>query len=166
MSKVKKSKVKTVEESKVIKPKETPTILALKRPDKPTEPIAVTNDASITSSLSEKPSIAASDLTETVKESNEQQDFDVINETINETIDYKSELIQLESIVNANNDTFIAGDKILVTSPWGKRVTAIITFLYLSSADTRWAKYKPIEPIKEGWSWNHGVIRAELLIRA
>lgn len=73
--------------------------------------------------------------------------------------------ITLETISNADGEAFSAGDKILVTAPWGEKAIAQITSLYQSPSDT-WAQYQPIaEELPTGWSWLGGVCRAESLVR-
>ena len=70
----------------------------------------------------------------------------------------------LESATNEAGEIFNAGDKIEVISPWGGKAIAEITGFYQDDSGGAWAHYTPSET-REGWTWEGGSIRAQLLVK-
>jgi hypothetical protein len=70
----------------------------------------------------------------------------------------------LESATNEAGEIFNAGDKIQVSSPWGGKAIAEITGFYQDDSGGAWAQYTPSET-REGWTWEGGSIRANLLVK-
>ncbi|HEY9830836.1 MAG TPA: hypothetical protein V6D26_09660 [Stenomitos sp.] len=161
-----------VSKKKAVQPKLTdrqaPTILALVRPDRPAvvdKPVKdevilpptteepVSDDAASSLPLPEKPSIEVANNTEPERAPDEEKPKKII------------ELPRLDSISTVTNSlgiTLKLGDSIQVTAPWGGKEAVEIASIYESPSGEKWLQFKPCQDIKTGWTWEGGVIRAEL----
>ncbi|MEB3886434.1 hypothetical protein [Lyngbya sp. CCY1209] len=74
-------------------------------------------------------------------------------------------LVELSEAKNPQGEVFAIGDKIWVRAPWGLWAIAEITQFYESSPDTILANFIPKQE-KPDWTWDGGMIRAELLQKA
>jgi|SRR5919199_1704909 hypothetical protein len=142
---------------------------ALKRPDRPaaitekpvkdevillpTEEEPVSDDAASSLPLSQKPSIEVTNNAEPERSPDEEKPKKII------------ELPRLDSISTVTNClgiTLTLGDSIQVTAPWGGKETVEIASIYESPSGEKWLQFKPCQDIKPGWTWEGGVMRAEL----
>jgi hypothetical protein len=71
----------------------------------------------------------------------------------------------LDTATNQAGEVFNSGDKIRVTSPWGRKAIAEITGFYQDAGGNSWAQYTSNESLP-GWTWEGGCILAALLVKA
>ena len=126
------------------------TILAIKRPAPPTTDQPVGNDAP------SPPPLPKEESSEAAKHTPEPQ--------VTEPKPKFPPLVTLPSTTNAVGEVFQPGDQILVRAPWGGRVLTEISLIY-EGAEVAWVQYKPIEPLREGWQWEGGVMMAAQLVK-
>ncbi|MGC9525741.1 MAG: hypothetical protein ACP5D7_09410 [Limnospira sp.] len=74
-------------------------------------------------------------------------------------------LVELSEAKNPRGEVFAIGDRIWVRAPWGVWAIAEITQFYESTPDTILANFIPKQE-KPDWTWDGGMIRAELLQKA
>lgn len=126
------------------------TILAIKRPDSANTENVVTNDAPSPPPLPLKPSIEVSEHTPEFQSKEQKPKI--------------PPLVTLPSTTNAAGEVFRVGDQIMVSAPWGERESAEIVMIYEGSECT-WVEYNPVEPVKEGWQWERGIVTAVRLVK-
>ena len=133
------------------KKSQPPTIVALQRPESlPVESDTAESLPPLPSSADESPHPTHTQvITSDLQQLEAQEDTDL------ET--------GIDSAVNVAGERFAAGDKIVVTAPWGAKAIAQITSVY-HGTDGTWVQYKPlVSEYPAGWSWSSGVGRAEQL---
>jgi hypothetical protein len=135
------------------------TILALKRPERPTpneNPVkdevislpnteeTVSDDAASPHPLAEKPSIEVANITE----------------------QKPKKIITIDSVPKSTppqNDDPLIGTEIEVTAPWGEKTQVTVIDTCVAPSGDKWLTFAPISECPPGWIWEGGVKRISLL---
>lgn len=135
------------------------TILALKRPERPTpneNPVkdevvsllnteeTVSDDAALPLPLSEKPSIEVANVTE----------------------QKPKKIITIDSVPKSTppkNDDPLIGTEIEVRAPWGGKALVTVVDICVAPSGDRWVSFMPISECPQNWTWEGGVKRISLL---
>lgn len=147
--------------------KQTPTVLALKRPEPPatiadnpvkdeaislpTTEEVVSDDAASPLPLPEKPSIEAAISTEPERSPDEEKPKKIIDSDSG-----------TKSKTEQNDDPLI-GTQIEVTPPWGGKTLVKIVGSYVAPSGDKWVNFIPISECPARWEWKGGVKRMSLL---
>lgn len=62
----------------------------------------------------------------------------------------------IDTGTKSNNDPLI-GTFIVVTAPWGQKLSVEVVDTYISSSGQKWACFNAVADIPDGWNWNGGV---------
>lgn len=139
-----------------IKPSETPLrILALKRPSPPPVIEKPVDDQVISPAgdkAGDKPVQESVVSSEPVTQ-NTVITTPLVNVDLSKHIDNH---LAVDSGTKLNNDPLI-GTFIVVTAPWGQKVSVEIVDTYIAPSGAKWVCFNGLDEIPEGWTWLGGV---------
>lgn len=123
------------------------TILALKRPARP----SVVNDDAAAGDVADQESVNSPESVTEASVITKQPKYEKPN-SLNDN------LSNVDLVTKSNDDPLI-GTLIEVSAPWGGKVSVEIVDTYFAPSGSKWVRFNAVDeiPVPEGWMWEGGV---------